>query len=47
MSCGKNHDVKKKDKDDDLKKRQEWEKKNPDCSPSVDKNCPHPHIPEK
>lgn len=45
MSCGKDHGANKTD--DDLKKKQEWEKKNPGCSPTVDKDCPHPHIPTK
>jgi hypothetical protein len=47
MSCGKDHPEVKKEQDDDLKKRQEWEKKNPSCSPTVDKDCPHGHIPAK
>jgi hypothetical protein len=43
MSCGKDHSKDDKKADDDLQKRQEWEKKNPGCSPTVDKDCPHPH----
>jgi len=48
MSCGK-PDCKeeKKESADDLKAREEWEKKNPSCSPTVDKDCPHGHIPTK
>ena len=42
MSCGKEHETK-----DDLEKQKEWEKKNPSCTPTIDKECPHVHpIPE-
>jgi hypothetical protein len=43
MSCGKDDCTDAKKDDDDLKKQQEWEKKNPGCSPATDKNCPHDH----
>jgi len=44
MSCGKDHDKDDQKKaDEELKKQQEWEKKNPGCSPTIDKECPHTH----
>ncbi len=43
MSCGKDHDADAKKVDEDLQKQQEWEKKNPGCSPTIDKECPHGH----
>jgi hypothetical protein len=48
MSCGK-PDCKeeKKESAEDLKAREEWEKKNPSCSPTIDKDCPHGHDPVK
>jgi hypothetical protein len=48
MSCGK-EDCKgeKKESAEDLQARQEWEQKNPSCSPATDKDCPHGHIPAK
>jgi hypothetical protein len=42
MSCGKDHGKEKK-VDEDLKQQQEWEKKNPGCSPTIGKDCPHTH----
>jgi hypothetical protein len=48
MSCGKDDcKVEKKESDEDLQAREEWEKKNPSCSPAIDKDCPHGHIPTK
>ncbi len=47
MSCCKEHGTDEKKVDEDLKKQQEWEKKNPGCSPTIDKECPHgPHVPQ-
>jgi hypothetical protein len=48
MSCGKDGcQEEKKESAEDLQARQEWEKKNPSCSPATDKDCPHGHIPTK
>ncbi len=42
MPCGKEHEEKKAT-EEDIKKREEWEKKNPGCTPTIDKDCPHTH----
>ena len=42
MPCGKEHEEKKAEVEDE-KKREEWEKKNPGCTPTIDKDCPHVH----